>query len=540
AAASERLERAGDDEVLVARGHHLRTRHQAERVIARVSAPAVVRFAVEEILLGPAWAATDIALRDGVALLGRLAGREATAGAARTALRNVTTRLAARVKEARAQALQLIPMAATAHDVLALRLAVLRLHGTLTRIAAALDEGGLDSGVISAGGQRDLDVVACRRLLELRVALARSLGDEARAGGRQARAVQLARIEEVLGIEGPRPEAMEQRRDGDGRRTPRRTVTAADGGLDLEAVAGAKAANLAEAARVLGEGCVPAWFAVTDAAFQEALDSPASAAPGAPALRSAIASILRDAAATTAARAAGVRALFERLALPPLVADAVAAAYRALGRECYVAVRSSAGDEDTERASRAGQFDTFLFVRGEASVLEHVKLAWSGLWTERALASAPFPAGSAITPHCGVVVQRMVQSRVSGAVAADLVTVAKGEPGDPALRFHYLTADKRQRVVFDERFGQGTIRADTLAHQRLRPALEYPELRELADAAVRVERAYGHPVDIEFGFEDAGLHVLQVRPVPASMAVWLETRERFPLAPHAGEKEGLP
>jgi len=94
--------------------------------------------------------------------------------------------------------------------------------------------------------------------------------------------------------------------------------------------------------------------------------------------------------------------------------------------------------------------------------------------------------------------------------------------------------------VFDGRFGQGTIRTDTLAHQRLRPALEYPELRELVDTALRVERAYGHPVDIEFGYGEASLRVLQVRPVPASLAVWHETRDRFPLNPHAGQKEGQP
>ena len=95
-------------------------------------------------------------------------------------------------------------------------------------------------------------------------------------------------------------------------------------------------------------------------------------------------------------------------------------------------------------------------------------------------------------------------------------------------------------MVFDERYGQGTVRADTLAHQRLRPALEYPELGELVDVALRVERAYGHPVDIEFGFEDARLYVLQVRPVPASLAVWHDTRRRFPLAPAAGEQEKQP
>ena len=570
ASASARLDRANGDEVLVARGHHLRTRHQAEKAIARVSSPAVVRFATDEILLAPAWSASDTALRDGIALLRQLTEREATAEAARAAMRNVTTRLAGRVKEARAQAIQHIPKAATAHDVLALRLAVLRLHDTLTRIAAALEEGGLDAGIISASGQRDLDVVVCTRLLELRVDLARSLGDELRAGGRQARLLQLQRIEHVLGVETPGvPSRLPPLPS---RPTPPSPyiVTARDGGIDLESVAGAKAANLAEAARVLGEQAVPAWFAVTDGAFQEVLDSPASAADGAPTLRAAIASILRDAAATSAARAVAIRTLFEGLTLPPPLAATVTEAYRALGDDGYVAVRSSASDEDTERASRAGQFDTFLFVRGEASVLDHVKLAWSGLWTERALANAAFPAGATLAPHCGIVIQRMVQSRVSGvmqtvnaaqsrpleivinvglglgegivsgAVAADLVTVSKGEPGDLALRFHYLTADKRQRVVFDERFGQGTIRADTLAHQRLRPALEYPELRELVDVALRVERAYGHPVDIEFGFEDAQLCVLQVRPVPASLAVWHETRDRFSLAPTAGEKERQP
>ena len=570
AAASERLERTGDDEVLVARGHHLRTRHQVEKAIARVTDPAVVRFAVEEILLAPSWAATDRALRDGVALLRQLTEREATAEAARTAMRNVTTRLAGRVKEARAQATRHIPLAATAHDVLALRLAVLRLHDTLSRIAAALEVGGLDAGVISASGQRDLDGVACKRLLELRVELVRGLGDESRAGGRRARMVQLERIEQVLGIGTPgRPSRFPPLAS---RPTPPSPyiVTARDGGIELESVAGAKAANLAEVERVLGDETVPAWFAVTDRAFQEVLDSPISAAADAPPLRAAIESVLGDTAATNAGRAAAIRTLFERLTLPPSLAGDVAGAYRTLGGDGCVAVRSSASDEDTERASRAGQFDTFLFVKGEAAVLDHLKLVWSGLWTERALANAACPPGAALAPHCGVVIQRMVQSRVSGvmqtvnaarsrpleivinvglglgegivsgAVAADLVTVSKGDPGDTAPRFHYLTADKRQRVVFDGRFGQGTIRTDTLAHQRLRPALEYPELRELVDTALRVERAYGHPVDIEFGYGEASLRVLQVRPVPASLAVWHETRDRFPLNPHAGQKEGQP
>ena len=81
---------------------------------------------------------------------------------------------------------------------------------------------------------------------------------------------------------------------------------------------------------------------------------------------------------------------------------------------------------------------------------------------------------------------------VSGTVAADHVLVAKSGDRAAPLRFRYLTSDKRSRVVFDERFGQGTVKVDTLAHQRLRPALEYPELLEVVETALRLEHAYGH------------------------------------------------
>ena len=266
-------------------------------------------------------------------------------------------------------------------------------------------------------------------------------------------------------------------------------------------------------------------------------------------------------------RGGSTRNLFESLTLPAALAATVAEAYRALAGDGYVAVRSSASDEDTERASRAGQFDTFLFVRGEAPVLDHLKRAWSGLWTERALAQGACPPGGTFAPHCGVLIQRMVQSRVSGvmqtvnaaqsrplemvvnvglglgegivsgAVAADLVTVSKGAPGDPAPRFDYVTATS------------GSVSCSTSASARARFAPtpwpisgfarpSIPELRELVDTALRVERAYSHPVDIEFGYQGARLRVLQVRPVPASLAVWHETRDRFPLAPHAGQRGG--
>jgi pyruvate,water dikinase len=304
---------------------------------------------------------------------------------------------------------------------------------------------------------------------------------------------------------------------------------------------------------------VPPWFAVTDAAFQAVLDVPVAAGQTGPpaALRAAIDRVLADGSLTPASASDAIRDHFIHAVIPDDLSRAISGAYRELGPECEVAVRSSAFDEDTARATRAGLFETCLGVRGDAAVLRHVLQVWAGMWSERALADR---AGrhDLRCPGGGVLVQRMVRARISGVVqtinvaesqpcemvinvglglgegivrgtvAADHVVVAKDSLGATALRFRYLTADKRTRVIVDDRFGAGTTTVETLAHQRLRPALEYPELVALAGAAERLELAWAQPVDIEFAFEDADLRILQVRPVPAAHAVWRDTIERFP------------
>jgi len=98
------------------------------------------------------------------------------------------------------------------------------------------------------------------------------------------------------------------------------------------------------------------------------------------------------------------------------------------------------------------------------------------------------------------------------------------------LRFRYITADKREQVVFDRRAGFGTYRSPTLYHQRLRPAMEYVELAELVAIADRLETAYGHPLDIEFGIEGAKLWILQARPVGTFPALLRETTQQYPFS----------
>jgi pyruvate,water dikinase len=244
--------------------------------------------------------------------------------------------------------------------------------------------------------------------------------------------------------------------------------------------------------------------------------------------------------------------------------DEVASAYRSLsdpsGAEPLVAIRSSTHEEDSDVATWAGEFDTFLFVRGRDAVVEHLKLAWAGFWTERAIDRRRALGASPLARGGGIVVQRMVDARVSGVlhtvyaaagqlremvinvglglgegivsgtVDVDHVLVAKtGDLSRGDLQLRYRVGDKREQVVFDRERGTGTKRQETRYHQRFRAALEYVELCDLVRAASRLEEAFLQPLDVEFAFEGQSLFILQARPIPLCDAAWRETLAHHPL-----------
>ena len=574
----QRLDRARDaEEILALRGRRLRARYQIEKLLSRLADPVLARHAVEEIVHSRAAGGVVRDPSGGASLLRFLLENPALGAWSRDlvvdAVRGLTERLRASLEIARER----IPGSRSLHEILSLRLDAQRLRdtleaaraaaGTLLREATAQDLPPLDELDGTARARlEELRADACARID--RLSQARPLPPGLRHGLRM-----LERLDALLGgSEADRRRGvvalLAASDDSAARACAERSVLwPEDGGFELHPRIGWKAANLCEMSRLGEAGLVPPWFVVSDAAFARVLD--VSLGAPAPSLRQAIEEILAGRDLSCAQRSARIRALWSRVRLPEDLAREVVRAYARLEREApepcagapFVAIRSSALEEDAERAARAGEFDTFLFVRGEEAVLEHLKAAWSGLWTERAihnreaLGAAPGRTGG------GVIVQRIVRSRVSGVVqtvnvaegnsreivinaglglgegivsglvAADHVVVAKeGDLERGPLRFRYIVSDKRERVTFDERKGLGTARVESAYHQRLRPALEYVELQELVAAAARLEEAYGYPLDIEFGIEGARLFLLQARPVGAHLAVLRETLERRPLA----------
>jgi pyruvate,water dikinase len=597
-AATRRLEQATSaTEVLADRGRRLHALHQLERLACRMEDPALTQHAVRELLTGTA--AAEGLHGETSRLLGLLRGRAETRGLVETCIERIARDVAERHAAARDRALRLLPSSRYAFEALALRLDVVRVRQTLEqarevlRAASVPQPGDLDIAVEELAGAR-LGAILDTLLDRLRQPVALAVSLTARHELREAE-----RIAGVIGAPEDVAAQLRSRRSQCAQRDAelaralegRPVLWPEDGGLEIEPLAGAKAANLAELQRLGAGPFVPSWFVVTDHAFREALKGTVPRRGGGAAgggehvvaLGQAIDEVLARSDLDAEEKSAAIRRLWDNVYLPNAVSRAVTDAYRRLSEsgttpgavrdagipgadasletgDPFVAVRSSAREEDTEVSTGAGQFDTFLYVRGASDVLEYLKRGWSGLWTPRAIHSRAAGATSERGRGGGVIVQRMAWSRVSGVlqtvnaaeqrtremvinvglglgegvvsglVAADRVVVSKDQdPSREALRFHYVTADKRERVVFNAHRGTGTIRTGILSHQRLRAALEYVELVELVRAATRLEAAYRYPLDIEFGFEAAQLRIMQVRPVPGALAVWEQTKERYPI-----------
>jgi hypothetical protein len=589
-----------DARVLELRGRMLRTMHSLRRQVARLAHPGLAHYVARQLLATPPEPAAPAAGPQRRELLRLLLANPIVGAAAADAATAAVTEMGGRFRELADTASSTIPHLARPLEIIFLHHAVARLAAALRGLRAIHGDGApVDEPATVAAA---VDALAAARLRELRAHIATGIETCADEGAGAAVALHLAAqlrvIDAVLdgapcgsahtaaGATSLRVWPAQAHLTGTESLRRRNVVSAIEGGFELAAIAGNKAAGLGELVRILGSDAVPPWFAVTDHAFRTVLTVPLPALPGdadqdvaRPArhtLGTAIEAVLARPGLEARDRAAAIAALWRDVTLPPALVAEIREAYARLGDErdghapdvpgtdagsrnivaIPVAVRSSSLEEDRTDAAWAGQFCTFLNVAGPDAVLQHVKLAWAGLWSERVLLHR---GASAAAPGGGVIVQRMVAARVagvlhtvgaataelrtmvanvgiglgegvvSGEVGVDEVRITKGADIDsPVIDVQYAIGDKREQVVPDSARG-GTTRTESSYHQRFRAALEYAEVLELARAGAMLEAALGQPLDIEFAFEDDRLRVLQVRPIPVFHHAFTETLRRFPI-----------
>jgi len=295
---------------------------------------------------------------------------------------------------------------------------------------------------------------------------------------------------------------------------------------------GAKALNLA---RMLRAGLpVPNGFCVTAAAYREHFNTER---------RDEIREEIGNWSAATPeekdAHLAVMRAWLRMIAEPAAVRDQVTSAYSRLGTN-KVAIRSSGTAEDLPGHSFAGLYDTFLRGIVLGLIMRPVKLCWTSLWTDRAFEYREKNGFDHYKAAMAVVVQRLVPAKASGVVfTADPVTGATGRITieacvglGPALVSGQVTPDRfvlsRRGLGILERTialkqveskieDVGECREVPLFGDRARnPSISDDVARRVAQLALRPEKLFGTPQDVEWAFDGKKVWLVQSRPITAA------------------------
>ncbi|HZB21935.1 MAG TPA: PEP/pyruvate-binding domain-containing protein [Blastococcus sp.] len=331
-----------------------------------------------------------------------------------------------------------------------------------------------------------------------------------------------------------------------------------DVGLGDVATVGGKGASLGE---LLRAGIrVPTGFAVTTAAFRQTVEH--LTVDGEP-IPARVAALDPADADGLAAATAEIRAVLESAPPPAEVTDAVTAAYAALCGECGepdlpVAVRSSATSEDSAEASFAGLQDTYLWVRGAGSVLQHVRRCWASLYSVESVTYRLRRGIPETDLAMAVVVQRMVGARSSGVmftrspksgdksvVAIDASwglgsAVVSGDVTPDSFVVSKVTGEMKRTVATKTRWhrpdpsGSGVVETDVPAELQDEPSVSDEEIAELVAIARRVEAHYGCPQDIEWAVAEtapAGENVFLLQSRPET--VWADRDRAAKAAPAA-------
>lgn len=204
-----------------------------------------------------------------------------------------------------------------------------------------------------------------------------------------------------------------------------------------------------------------------------------------------------------------------------------------------VVVRSSAPGEDSLHASFAGLHESYVNVQGVNSILEHVRLVWASLWSDRALLYRQELGLDVEKSSMAVVVQRLISGERSGvafgknpnaphqAVIESVYGLNQGlvdgsiEPDRWLLDrqsgkiISHFPADREKEVVA----GPDSTRLQTLAaEQQTHPPLSEDEVSRVFRLVLQAEEVFGSPQDVEWTFVGDDLYVLQSRPITSVRA----------------------
>jgi len=202
------------------------------------------------------------------------------------------------------------------------------------------------------------------------------------------------------------------------------------------------------------------------------------------------------------------------------------------------AVRSSGLDEDSKEHSFAGMFSSFLYQKGIAQIEKSIRACWASAYSERCLEYRLKNKLSINDIGMGVVIQKMVNSDVSGVmftrnpidqvdtnsiVIESLYGQCEGLVSGAFEADNYVVnrdsleikttlAEKNKKYIRGEN-EHGLESVDVKEHLVKASSLTDNQLHQLVIVAENIEAWFQSPMDIEWCIEDGEIFVVQMRPI---------------------------
>ncbi|OHD66285.1 MAG: hypothetical protein A2176_07280 [Spirochaetes bacterium RBG_13_51_14] len=210
----------------------------------------------------------------------------------------------------------------------------------------------------------------------------------------------------------------------------------------------------------------------------------------------------------------------------------------ATNKNACFAVRSSGTKEDMGEKSFAGQYCSFLNVRTGNELYDAIKKCWASLFNKRVISYCKNNGIAFNDMSIAVILQEMIPAEKSGVIFT--VNSLKGYDKEMILEAcfgvgealvsgeitpdHYCY-DWYNKVETKRKLGDKKISIipvneppftksiSNSPEKQKEFVLSQDEVKELAEIAVKIQAAYGFPVDIEWAKFDGKFYVVQSRPI---------------------------
>jgi len=229
-----------------------------------------------------------------------------------------------------------------------------------------------------------------------------------------------------------------------------------------------------------------------------------------------------------------IRSMFLKIPMPTELYGALIGPVKSTFAGDAVVVRSSAPGEDSFKASFAGLHDSYVNIKAPEAILEHIKLVWASLWSDRALVYRQELGLDVGKTAMAGVIQKIVAGEMSGVVfgqnpndpsQAVIEAVYGLDQGlvDGTVEPDRWLLDKQTGLVRSHNSAQRDravvpvmdgVRLEVLSvDEQSLPPLDQEKIAQVFNLCPKAEKVFGGPQDVDWTFKDNTIFVLQSRPI---------------------------